>query len=278
MQLVDRTNYNHFAGELARRLTPAPEPVPATDRTVSRGDNNPPGPLDHARDAFAELSEFLKETPVIEAEAQAKTASAIKERTLIALNEARADRETKSRPLRDRLNAIFATYELVKDKGPLESAYGILRKRLTNYANAIEAARIAQAEKLRAEAAERERLAREAEAAEADAIAGADVGECTDVGAAIEQADQAFSDFRRADKTAAIAERAVPLRFHSVMGGKTQSMRTVEVLVIENIDLAIKTLGITDKIRDAILSSARDFRKEFDELPTGVTATFERSL
>jgi len=56
-----------------------------------------------------------------------------------------------------------------------------------------------------------------------------------DVGGAIEHADATFSDFRRADKQAAIAAKNVPLRFSSVMGGKTQSMRTVEVLVIDDI-------------------------------------------
>ena len=55
-------------------------------------------------------------------------------------------------------------------------------------------------------------------------------------------------------------------------------MRTVEVLVIDDVAKAIKILGLTDKIRDAVLSSARDFRKNFDELPDGVRSTWERQL
>ena len=55
-------------------------------------------------------------------------------------------------------------------------------------------------------------------------------------------------------------------------------MRTVEVLAIENAELAIRAMGLTDKIRDAILSSARDYRREHEELPAGINATFERSL
>jgi hypothetical protein len=248
------------------------------ERVITRTDNNPPDALHYANDALAELSAWLKDNPVVEAQPQAKAGAALKERTLTALNEARAERETKTRPFRDKLNAIFAAYELVKDKGTLETAYGVLRKRLTNYANMVEAARIVEVERLRKEAEEKERLAREAEAAEQDAIACADVGECTDVGGAIEQADQAFSDFRRADKTAAIAERNVPVRFGSVLGGKSIGMRTVEVLVVEDEVAAILVLGLTDKIRDAILSSARDFKKEFGELPAGVKATFERQM
>lgn len=275
--LLDRTDHNRFAGQLSRRLTPAPEPVP-TARTIDAGHNNPPSRLEYAADAFTELSAFLKDKPVIQSEHEARAGVALKERTLVAIKEARNERETKTSPLRERLNAIFSAYELVKDKGPLETAYGILRKRLTTYATAIEDARIAEANRLRLEAEERERIAREAEAAEAAAIAGADVGECTDVGAAIEQADVAFSSFRRADKQAAIAEKNVPVRFASALGGRSQAMRNVEVLMLDNIDAAIKVLGITDKIRDAVLSSARDFRKEFDELPAGIIATYERSL
>jgi hypothetical protein len=248
------------------------------DRVITRTDNHPPAAIDHAKNALGELSKWLADHPVIQAKDDAKAGVALKERTLVALNEARKEREAKTGPFREKLNAIFAAYELVKDKGTLERAYTELRKRLTSYANAVEAARIAEAERLRKEAEEREELARKAEAAEQAAIADAEAGECTDVGGAIVEADQAFSDYRRADKQAAIAERNVPLRFGSVMGGRSVSMRSTETLVIENVELAIKVLGLTDKIREAILSSARDYRKEFEELPAGIIATFERSM
>ena len=271
--MLDRTNHNRL---YAQRFEPIAD-VPATDRVVSRNDNNPAQALDYAKDALDELSKWLKDNPVVQDQAQLKAGTALKERTLLAMNEARSERETKTRPIRDTLNAIFATYELVKDKGILERAYTELRKRLTDYGNAIEAARIAEAERLRKEAEERERIARIAEAAEREAIDDAEQGAESDVGGAIAQADAAFTDYRRADKQAAIAERNVPLRVGSVLGGRSQSMRTVEVLAIDNVELAIKVLGLTEKIRDAIISSARDFRKEFDELPAGIKATYERS-
>jgi DNA repair exonuclease SbcCD ATPase subunit len=275
--MLDRTNHNRLAAQYARRIASIDDDtLPASDRVVTRGDNNPPGTIDRAREAFGELSDFLKDHPVIQAAPAAKLGSGYIERTRVALSEMESERAAKVKPLNDQLSAINGSYRAVRD--PLETALKTLRKRLTDYANAIEEARIAEAERLRKEAEERERLAREAEAAEQDAIACADVGECTDVGAAIEQADQAFADYRRADKQAAIAERNVPVRFASAVGGRAQSMRTVEVLVVENVELAIKVLGITDKIRDAILSSARDYRKAFDELPNGIKATFERSM
>ena len=273
--MLDRTNHQRLAAQFTDRLATA---IPAASRTVTTTDNNPPGALFHARDALDELAKFLKDNPVVDGEAQARTGAAVKERTLVALKAARDERETKTRPLRDQLNAIFADYDLVKDKGPLESSYNVLRKRLSDYANRIEAERATEAERLRQAALEQERIAREAEAAEQEAIENASQGECTDVAGAIQEADAAFTDYRKADRQAAIAERQVPLRFGSVMGGRTQAMRTVEVLTVTDAIAAIKVLGLTDKIRDAILSSARDFRKEFEELPAGITATFERSL
>ena len=251
--------------------------IPATDRLVSTSDNQP-SRLEFAAEAYDELRTYLKATPVITCNDEAQAGAAVNERTLVALNEARAERETKTRPFRDKLNAIFDAYALVKDKGTLETARAELRKRLTKYANDLEAKRIAEVERLRAEAEAKERLAREAEAAEREAIDDAEQGVESDVGEAIQHADQAFTDYRRADKSAAIAAENVPVRFASVLGGKSRSMRTVEVLMIEDVTRAIKVLGLTDKITEAILSSARDYRKEFDELPAGITATFERSL
>jgi hypothetical protein len=251
--------------------------IPATDRLVSTADNQP-SRIDFAVEAYDELRTYLKSHPVVMSQDDAQAGAAVNERTLVALNEARAERETKTRPFRDRLNAIFDAYALVKDKGTLETARGELRKRLTKYANDIEAKRIAEVERLRKEAEEAERIAREAEAAEREAIDDAEQGVESDVGEAIQQADQAFTDFRRADKTAAIAAKNVPVRFKSVLGGNSRGMRTVEVLVIEDVAKVIRILGMTDKIRDAILSSARDYRREYDELPAGITATFERTL
>jgi len=250
----------------------------AENASPSIGHNNPPDRLGFAVEAMDELRAYLKATPVITSAAEAKTGAAVNERTLIALNEARAERETKTRPFRDRLNAIFDVYALVKDKGTLETARGELRKRLTKYASEIEAKRIAEVERLRKEAEEAERLAREAEAAEREAIDDAEQGVESDVGGAIAQADQAFTEFRLADKQAAIAAKNVPLRFSSVTGGRSTGMRTVEVLAIEDIAKAIKVMGLTEKITAAVLSSARDYRKEYDELPAGIIATFERSL
>lgn len=290
--VIERCDHNRFSDQLAQRMapavivTPVEAVVPATDRHVTRTDNHPPETteIDRAKEAFEELRDFLKSHPVILQPGEAQLGAGYLERTRVALKAAREERETQTRPFLDRLTAIRAVYDLVREKsktnegGLLERAYTALRDRMTKYADAVEAERIAEANRLREAAEEQERLARAAAAAEQEAIDNAGEGECTDVGAAIEQAEEAFTGFKRAERQAAIAERAVPVRFKSVLGGKTQSMRTTEVLEISDLDQAIKVLGLTDKIRDAVLSSAKDHRNEFGELPAGVTATFKRSM
>jgi hypothetical protein len=250
--------------------------APAADRQVPASHNNPPGPLASAKEAMTELKQYLADTPVIHSPQEAKQAGGWIERTRIALAEMENERTAKVAPLNQQLTAINGAYRLVRE--PFEKMLKEIRRRVTDYASAVEAARIAEANRLRAEAEEKERVAREAERQEQDSIAAVDVGECADVGAAIEQANETFHDYEKANRAAAVAERNVPVRIGSVMGGPSLSMRTIEVLVVGDACAAIKALGLTDKIRDAILSSAREFRKAHGELPAGVTSEYQRSL
>lgn len=251
------------------------------------GANNPPGPLSSAHDAMTELSAWLAEHPVIQSPSDAKEGGAYVERTRIALSEARAERDTRTRPHNDALKDIRAEYDLVREKtktnagGALETAYGELKRRLTDYAQAVEAARIAEAERLRAEAAAKEAQARQAEKAEQDAIAAADVGECSDVGAAIVAADSAFATFKKADRAAVIAERAVPVRIGSIMGNASLSMRTTRKLIVASAAdacAAINAIGLTERVASAIVMDARLYEDAYGELPPGVTETWERGL
>jgi hypothetical protein len=247
----------------------------SNDREVIGG-NKPPGVIDSAKEAMTELSAFLADTPVIENQPQAKQGGAHIERTRISLAAMEDERSERVGPLNKELTAINGAYRVVRE--PLEKVLKELRRRLTDFANAIEAARIAEANRLAAERAEAERIAREAEVAEQNAIAMADVGELTDAGGAIAEADARFRNFERAYRAAAVAAKNVPVRIGSAMGGRALSMRTVEVLVIDDACAAIKAIGLTDKVQDAILSSAREFRKAYGELPMGISSTHQRSM
>jgi hypothetical protein len=254
------------------------------------GANNPPGPLDHAKDAMAELSAFLKETPVLESFAQAKIASGWVERTRIALSEAREDRDSKTRPLNDKLSAIRALYDLVREKsktnagGALEAAYTILKQRLTKFSLDEEAKRNAEAQRLADIAAEAERVARAAEATEQEAIKDAEVGVCTDVGAAIAHADGTFHDFSVARRAAAVADRNVTVRLGSIMGGRSISMRAKPAtLTINDAVAAVKSIvanagHIPPRLDEAIKTCARELHAAYEEWPEGITATIERGL
>jgi len=250
--------------------------VLGVNREPMIGDNNPPTPIDSAKEAMTELSAFLRDNPVIQSPEEAKNGGAYVERTRIALADMETERKAQTEPLNTKLSAINATYKAVRE--PLESALKLLRARLTKYATDIEAARIAEANRLRAEAEAAEAAAREAERLEQNAVACADVGECTDVGAAIQNADEAFKQFGKADRQAAVAERNVPVRIGSVMGRPAISMHTRKVLVVTDAVAAVTAIGLTDKIKLAITQSAKDFREAHGELPAGVTEISERSM
>ena len=240
------------------------------------GHNQPPSVIVAAKDTMGELSRFAADNPVIQSVEAAKLAAAWIERTRISLQAMEDERTPQSEPLVKRLEEINKPYRLVRQ--PLEKLYDLMKARLSKYNNAVEAARLREAQRLRDAAEATEREAREAERREQDAIAMAEVGECTDAGGAIVEADQAFKGFQKADRAAATAERNVPVRYASIVGGKSLSMRTAEVFTVEDACAAITAMGCSDDLKKQIIKDAKRYREAFGELPDGVTSKFERSL
>ena len=93
------------------------------------GGNNPPGPIDHAREAMAELSKFTENCPVIQDFDDAKQAAAWIERTRIALQSMEDERKPIVDPLNAKLEAINKPYRLIRQ--PLEKLYEVVKARLT---------------------------------------------------------------------------------------------------------------------------------------------------
>ena len=106
----------------------------------------------------------------------------------------------------------------------------------------------------------------------------AEQGEITDVGGKIIEADGAFKDYQKADRAAATAEKNVPVRIASVMGGKSISMRTTEVFIVEDACAAITAMGLSEAARQQIVKDAKRFREATGELPDGVRSEYQRSL
>lgn len=240
------------------------------------GHNQAPGPIDAAKEAMAELSEFLKENPVVQSLAEAKQAGGWIERTRIALKAMEDERTEKVAPLNEKLSTINGAYRVVRE--PLTKLYDLLRARVTTYTRAEEAKRVAEAERLRKEAEEKERIAREKEADEAAAVAGAEVGELTDVGVATIEADAAFLDFSRTNREAQRAERNVNVRIGSVMGGRALAAHTEIVLTIDDPGKLITAMGLSERTAASLRTDARAFFKETGEWPDGITATKQRSI
>jgi hypothetical protein len=247
------------------------------------GNNQPPGALELAKPIAAELGQFLNDYPVIANDAEARAAKAIGDRFLLALKSIEEERDSKVRPLNEQVAAINADYHRwfsTNDKKP--GVWGTLLKelkvRLTAFARAEEAKRIAAAEAARKAKEEAERKAREAEAAEQAAAAEAAQGVCdTDFAGATERADAAFTEFQRASRFAARAERDTKVRIGGGFG-RVSTLRDKEILTVTDWQAAIKEIGLTDRIAEAILTEARAFRNSMGELPSGISHTFERSL
>lgn len=248
------------------------------------GDNKPPSPIEFAEGLIAgDLNRWMGDHPVIETDEDARDAKAFLDRSKLALEEIEAERVGKVKPLNDEVAAINLHYKMVhntdkKNPGLFDKIVGELKSRLAAHLQREEDKRLAAAEAARRAQEEAERAAREAEAHEREALSNAASGELeVDVAALTQEADTAFKEFEKQSRFAARAERDTRARVGGGFG-RAAGLRDVETLHLESYNRAIKAIGPNDKIKDAILSAARDFRKEHGNLPDGVTATYERKL
>lgn len=248
------------------------------------GHNSPPECIDFAREAMTGLSQFLADNPVIENEEQARKAKAEVDRVRATMGEAESERDKKVRPLNEQVSAINAEYKAVhntdsKRPGSLDRLLAELLARMTVFAKAEETRRAKEAEAKRVAAELAEMEARLAEQREREANENAAAGELDiDLAGVVTDADEAFADFQRSERTAARAEREVPVRVGGGFSGRALSMRTSETLQLDDAGVAIKETGVTEKIETAILSAARDYRRLNGKLPAGVSSVKDRSF
>lgn len=249
------------------------------------GGNNPPEPsvIDRAGDAMSALAKFLNDVPVITDGPHLVEAKRLVEHARGAMAELETERDGLVRPLNEEVTAINAKYHALhnensKKPGTLDKTLAELRSRLTAYGQAEEAerARVAEAARLAAEQAEA--AAREAERLEQQSKMDAAVGVIdTGVADTIANADRKFAEFEEASRFAQRAERNTSFRIGDGRG-KALGMRTEKTLVLESYAKAITAIGKNEKIETAILSAARDYRKEHGKLPDGVTEVTERKF
>lgn len=246
------------------------------------GDNNPPDLIAHAQTVIDDINSWLSDHPVIETEEQSREAKPFLDRAKAALDELEAERDGKVRPLNDTVDAINAKYKNLhnvdkKKPGLFDRIVNELRARVGAFMIAEEARRAKEAEIARQVQQEAERIAREAEELERETLKNAAAGEVVDVAKVTQDADEAFNNFEQSSRFAARAEKDTKVK---IGGGfqKAVSLRTVETLHLESYSKALKAIGPHEKIAEAILSAAREYRKTHGRLPEGVTATEERKL
>jgi hypothetical protein len=252
------------------------------------GGNFPPSDsaIDRAKPVAEELGRFLADNPVF-SEDEIRAAKAIRDRFALALRSIEDERKLKVGPLNEQVKAINAEYHRLynsddKRPGLWNKLAGQLWSRMSAYALEVERQRQEAARRAREAADEAARLAREAEQREIEAATDAASGVCTDIGAATEAANEAFSVYRRKDWTAQRAEGSTKVRIVGGIGNAV-SLKDHETLIVTDWKAAIEEMSgddgrIPQDIADAILKCARAHRKAFEQLPAGIGATYERSL
>ena len=230
-----------------------------------------------AHSASERLNAMLADMPAVTSLAQAEEAGARVQVAKAAARMMEAERLARVRPLNDQVAEINATYKAPRTL--IEKLVSEAEHRLTVFARAEERRRFEEAEAKRRVAEEAERVAREAEAAEREALENARLGEVgVNVGGATALADAAFSDAAQRSKEARRAERDAPVRLGGGNGARALSLRTTEILEVTDLVAAVRAMGPHPKVVEAVLSAARDHRKEWNELPPGVSARLERRI
>ncbi len=238
------------------------------------GHNQPPSQIDFSKETVDALSKWMDSHPTISTEEEAREAKLLVDRGAACSKDMADERQSRTGPLLKEVEDIRAEYR--QPASVLDRVVVELNARLNAFILHEERRKQAIAEAARLEAEEAERTARAAEAAEQQAKAEAKEGVCdVDVGQATRAADEAFSRFTQASQTAKRAERDAVVK---IGGGfrRAKGLRSKETLTIDNVTEALEVMGLTDAIRDTILSEARAYRKAFGELPAGITSTKER--
>lgn len=240
------------------------------------GHNNPPGSIEFAQETAQALSDWMKEHPVIQTEDDAREAKVLADRAKDAEKDMENERTALVGPLNEQVKTINDRYR--PHKTSLEGVLKVLVARIDSFVAAEEQRRAQAAAEAQRILAEAEAKARAAENAEREAADDAAVGVTgIDVAKTTQEADAAFELYKLAEREARRAERDTKVK---IGGGFRRALtrKTKETLEVTDWHDAIAFLGLTDRIKEAILTEARAFRQEFEELPPGITPTYDRSL
>jgi hypothetical protein len=244
---------------------------------MESGHNQPPDMAVTAVETAKDLSDWMAENPVIENEDQARGAKLFIDRGSLCIKDLEDERKTKVRPFMEEVNQLNSHYRSPRES--LNSILSILKSRMGAYLHAEETKRLRVAEETARIAEQAEEVAREAERKEREVIEAAAHGELgLDILNATGQADQAFKDYQKADRQAALAERETKVR---VGGGFTRALglRNRECIIINDPIAAIQDIGLRNEIiLDAIETASRAYKKLNGRYPDGVGSIMTREV
>lgn len=246
------------------------------EREITKTDNNPPEVLELSRDVAKSISGWMADNPNIPDEKAAREAKVQIDRAKLAIKDLESERDAKVRPLNDKVASINADYR--KPRNLLNDLLSEMLARVQDFVRKEEHRRAKIAEEAARKAREAEEAALEAERLEKERLDDAAKGEVgVDIASVIEQADDAFEEYQRREREAIMAQRDAKVR---VGGGfaRALSMREKEILDVVDAIAALTEIGATENIKQAILTSARAFRKIHNRLPNGISATITKEL
>ena len=244
-----------------------------------RDHNNPPEVLELASGVVSDISAHMADNPVVETEESARAMKLQVDRARLCIKDLEDERDHKTEPLEIQLSAVKQRY-----RGPRRMLGDLLDEmlaRVQRFVIAEEYRRQRIADELAAKAKEAEQAAKEAERIEHERLDDAAKGEVgINVAEVIAQADEAFDTYAKAQREALRATKETHVR---IGGGFNRAigLRAKETLSIESVGaatVALVQIGLTPDIEQAILKSARAWRKVHGKLPEGITSTTEKKL
>lgn len=281
--MLDRTNTRSGTDARIQAKITADKYIPTADGAVARSDNQPEAvAIAQARETGAQIGAFLQETPVIESLDQARAAATQIRLGNSALEQLEAERTSTPdyvqwRAFDARIKTTNKLYKAVRD--PLTKLISEIDKRLFRYREREKERKRQEAADAQRRAEELQRRAQQAAFARDEAINDAQVGISEDVGQLIVEADQLE---KRAALSGQVADglmrNADTVRVRDEFGGRAVADRNPDVPVVADLIGAITVLGPTVKILEAVISSARDFRREHGHWPAGINTVKQRSL
>lgn len=242
------------------------------------GGNIPPTSIDTAWATFRDISTFLSGMPVVQSDDDARAAKLFFDRAKISLDAMETDRTDQVKPLNETVKSINGSFKEARE--PLEKVRDQIAARLRTFTLAEEARRAAIAAEAARVAEAARHVALAAEAVEQEAIANAALGEFTDAGDAIAEANDAFREAQVLERAANLAQRDTKVKIGGGFG-RSFTLKTKETLSVSDAGKALAAIvakagALPVKIEEALLSAARAHRTTFGELPAGIAVTHER--